>query len=73
MGKVVTPLYRPEQFTAFMNLDEVVAIAGLDKYLQIPVDGELMRDAQVYFGEQLTFGLQADELLFVESLALEVE
>ncbi|MGD2048040.1 MAG: zinc ribbon domain-containing protein [Chloroflexota bacterium] len=73
VSDLVPLTYQPEQFTLAMNLDEVIATAGLDRYLVIPVDEIMVEDAQVYFAEQLTFGLKEDELVFVETLALEVE
>lgn len=73
VAEVIPPPYRPEMFSSHMSLDEVVAAANLDQYLVIPVEAELVQDAQVYFGDQLTFGLKDNELIFVETLALETE
>lgn len=71
-GLVPIP-YRPEQFAAYMSLDEVVASAGLETYLVVPLEKELVKDGEVYYADQLTFGLKNDELLYVEALALEIE
>jgi hypothetical protein len=65
--------YRPELFSAYMSLDQIIAATGLGRHLMIPVEKELAQDAQVYFADQLTFGLQGNELVFVETLPLEVE
>ena len=73
VAELIPPPYRPEIFSANMSLEEVVAAADLDQYLLIPVEAELVEDAQVYFGDQLTFGLKDNALIFVETLALEVE
>ena len=73
VGELVALPYRPEQFSAYMSLEQVLASAGLETYLIIPAEEAMVTDAEIYFGEQLSFGLQGDELVFVETLALEVE
>ncbi len=65
--------YQPEQFVAYMSLDEVIASAGLETYLVIPLEKELVEGGEVYYADELTFGLKDDELLYVEALALEIE
>jgi hypothetical protein len=65
--------YQPEQFMAYMSLDEVIASASPDTYLVIPLEKELVEDGEVYYANELTFGLKNDELLYVEALALEIE
>lgn len=70
----VAPLsYHPEQFTAFMSLEEVIAAAGLDEYLVVPVEDEIVDDAEVYYAAELTFGLQDGELIYVEALPILAE
>jgi hypothetical protein len=70
----VAPLsYRPEQFTAFMSLEEVIAAAVLDEYLVVPVEDEIVDDAAVYYAAELTFGLQDGELIYVEALPILAE
>jgi hypothetical protein len=64
--------YHPEQFVAYMSLDEVIASAGLETYLVLPLEKELVEGGEVYYGDELTFGLKDDELLYVEALALEL-
>jgi hypothetical protein len=64
--------YAPEQFVAYMNLDEVIASAGLDTFLVVPLEKELVDGGEVFYADELTFGLKDDELLYVEALALEV-
>jgi hypothetical protein len=73
VSELVPLPYRPELFSAYMSLDEIIAAAGLGRHLVIPVEKELAEDARVYFADQLTFGLQGDELVFVETLPLDVE
>jgi hypothetical protein len=71
-GELVPIPYRPEQFVAYMSLDEVVVSASLETYLVVPLEQELVEDGEVYYADELTFGLKDDELLYVEVLALEM-
>ena len=73
VGELIQIPYAPEQFVAYMNLDEVVASARLDTFLVVPLEKELVDGGEVYYADELTFGLKDDELLYVEALALEVE
>ena len=62
--------YFPEQFEAYMSLEEVIAAAGIDSYVEIPLDKEFLEGGVSYFANSLTFGLKNDELLYIEALAL---
>ena len=62
--------YRPEQFDAFMSLDELLDATGLLSFLIVPTEPELVLGGQVYHGDQITFGMKNDELLSVETHAL---
>ena len=62
--------YYPEQFDAFMSLDEVIAVAGIDSYVEIPLDKNFLDGGASYFANGLTFGLKNDELLYIEALAI---
>jgi hypothetical protein len=62
--------YMPEQFSAFMGLEEVIAAAGLDTYIEVPLNKELMQAGTLYYAESLSFGLQDDQLVYVEALAV---
>ena len=73
VGELIPIPYAPEQFMAYMNLDEVISSAKLDTYLVVPLEKELVDGGEVYYADELTFGLKGDELLYVEALALEVE
>lgn len=67
----VDPLpYFPEQFAAFMSFEEVIAAAGLETYVEIPLDKDLMTDGQLYYGPALAFGIQDNQLRYLEVLAL---
>jgi hypothetical protein len=72
LGELVQIPYRPEQFVAYMSLEELIAAAGLETYLVVPLEKELVEGGEVYYADELTFGIKNDELLYVEALALEV-
>lgn len=65
--------YYPEQFSAFMSLEEVISAAGIDSYVEIPLDKEFLEGGVSYYANSLTFGLKNDELLYIEALALSAE
>jgi hypothetical protein len=73
IGELAGVPYRPEQFAAYMTLNQVVAAAGLESFLVVPLERELVEGGAVYYADRLTFGLQDDELRYVEALALEVD
>jgi len=62
--------YRPEQFATFMSLNRLIKSTGIQKYLILPLEPEVVRDGQVFYTDQLTFGMKNDRLMFVETLAL---
>lgn len=72
LGELAPIAFRPEQFAAYMDLEQVVAAAGLDSFLLVPLEKELVPGGEVFFADRLTFGLKDDELRYVEALALEV-
>jgi hypothetical protein len=73
LGQLEPVPYKPEQFRAYMDLEQVIATAGLDAFLVVPLEKELVDGGEVYYADRLTFGLKDDELRYVEALALEVE
>ena len=70
LGTLAPLPYYPEQFEAFMSLDEVVAAAGIESYLEIPLEKEFLKDGVIYYASALTFGFVNDELRYIEALAL---
>jgi hypothetical protein len=70
VDEIETVPYRPEQFAAFMSLDELLGSTGLLSFLIVPTEPELVLGGEVYHGDQITFGLKNDELLSVETHAL---
>jgi hypothetical protein len=72
-GAEIVPVpYDPDQFSAYMPLDEVLAATGVDEYLSGPAD-EVIENAELYFGPQLTWAMLDGELRYVEARALEVD
>lgn len=70
LGTLAPLPYTPEQFWAFMSLEEVIAAAGIDTYIEVPLHKELMEEGVLYYANSLSFGLQDDQLVYVEALAL---
>jgi len=64
--------YDPDQFSPYMNLEEIVAVAGVEEFLGGEFE-EADGGGEVYFADQLTWGLKDGELRYVEALALEPE
>ena len=67
----VAPLpYFPEQFAAYMSLEEVISAAGIDTYVEIPLENEFMQEGVLYYANSLSFGLKDDQLIYIEAIAL---
>jgi hypothetical protein len=62
--------YRPEQFTAYMNLAGVVCAAKLTSFTMVPLERRLLPSGETYFADRLTFGMKDGELRFLETLPL---
>jgi hypothetical protein len=68
---VIDPLpYFPEQFAAYMSLDEVISAAAIDSYVEIPLEDEFIQDGVLYYANSLSFGLKDGQLVYIEALAL---
>lgn len=67
---VQTP-YEPKSFTAFMKREQIASAAGIKDWFILPVESELVPDADLYFAEGLTFGLQNDDLVYIEALGFD--
>jgi hypothetical protein len=63
--------YRPESFIANMSLDEILSAAGVQEYLVVPLEDELLEDSEVYYAGQLMFGLKDNQLRYIETVLLE--
>ena len=66
-------LYHPEQFSAFMSLDLLKMSTGIQEYLILPLEPEIVQDGQVMYAEQLAFGMKNNRLMYVEVIALTEE
>jgi hypothetical protein len=67
-GVLAAP-YDPDQFSAGMSLEEVLAETGVEDYVSGPLD-DLVAGGQLYLAEQLAWGMKDGELRYVEALAL---
>jgi hypothetical protein len=68
---LVAAPYRPEQFSASMRLKDVLASAGISKYVRTAADPALVASGEVYIASQLAFGMKAGRLMAVETVPLE--
>lgn len=66
-------LYHPEQFSAFMSLNMLKMSTGIQEYLILPLEPEIVQDGQVLYAEQLAFGMKNNRLMYVEAIALTEE
>ncbi len=62
--------YHPEQFSAFMKLAEVISAGGIETYIEIPLNKELMDEGRLYYADSLSFGLKDNQLVYIEAMAL---
>jgi len=69
-GVVLPVPYTPDQFTGFMTLEETLAAAHVGRVLAVPLEADLVRGGQVYYADEITFGLVDDALRYVQVLAL---
>lgn len=69
-GQLAEPPAQPQDFTAYMTLEDVVGAAGLTSYLAVPLEEAYAPAAAVYYAEGLTFGLVRGELRYLEALAV---
>lgn len=70
LGSVAPLPYRPEQFSAFMELNQVVAATGIETYIEIPLDVEFLSNGILYYADSVSFGMQDGQLVYLEALAL---
>ena len=70
LGPLSRQPYNPAMFSAFMSLEDVVAAAGIESYVEIPLNEVAMKKGILYYTDSLSFGLQGDQLIYIEALAL---
>lgn len=61
--------YRPEMFTAYMTPEQVAEVADLLEWLIVPVEENLVTNAEVYYADGLTFGMKNGKLIYIEMFA----
>lgn len=71
-GEDILPFpYRPEQFRAFMSLNEISAVLDGQEVLEIPVEPEIAQQGRVYYAGQLSFAMANGELVYVETIPVQ--
>ncbi len=61
--------YRPEMFAACMTPEQVAEATNLREWLIVPVEENLVNNAEVYYADGLTFGMKHGKLIYVEAFA----
>jgi len=61
--------YCPEIFTAYMTSEQVAEAADFREWLIVPVEENLVANADVYYADGLTFGLKNGKLIYIEMFA----
>ena len=56
-------------FTAYMSREALSQAADLDTWMIVPVEDELVKDAQIYYADGLAFGIQNGRLVYVEAFS----
>jgi hypothetical protein len=69
-GSLAALPYVPEQFSAGMSLEDVIESAGLEDFIEVPLDKEFLEGGNLYYGDSLAFGLMDGQLRYLEGLAL---
>jgi len=72
-GDLFRTEYRPEMFIRKMVMEEVLAAAGQDTYLEDPIEKTLLVNADLYFTRGLVFGMSDGELRYLETFPLSQE
>ena len=67
-GEVIPAPYQPDQITAYLSLEEVIGATGIDGFMLVPLENELLPGGEIYFADQLSFGLKNGELLYAEAV-----
>ncbi len=70
-GEVLPVPYRPDQFAGFMTLDEVLASAQIDSFLVVPLEKELVEGGEMYYADEIMFGMKGGRLRYVQVLAFQ--
>lgn len=63
--------YRPEQFTAYSDLETILASALITDFIEFPLDQELIKKGKLYYAPGLTFGTADGRLIYVETIMMQ--
>lgn len=61
--------YQPKDFAAYMPLDNVLSVTQLEEYVVVPLEDDLVEGGELYYGDQLAFGMKDNHLIYVETVA----
>lgn len=61
--------YSPDQFHAYMSLQEISAVTGVTELIEMPMELELLPGGKIYFGPGITFGLKNNQLIYIEAFS----
>jgi hypothetical protein len=70
---IIPVRYSPEQFNAFISLDDVIAATGIETYIEVPMNIDLLEKGNLYYADSLSFGMQDNQLIYIETLAFTEE
>jgi len=70
VGPLSTQSYLPEQFAAGMDVEDVLVAAGVDSFIEVPLEEQFLERGKLYYGESLAFGVADGQLRYLEALAL---
>jgi hypothetical protein len=70
LASLIPQPYIPEQFTAYMTLEDVLVSSGLEDFIEVPLEKEFLEGGNLYYGSALSFGLVDGELRYLEALAI---
>lgn len=72
VGWVALP-YQPEQFTAYADLETVIASASITDILEFPLEKELIKNGKLYYAPGLSFGTVDGRMIYVETIMMQEE
>lgn len=65
--------YRPDQFTAYADLETVLSSAAITDLIEYPLDKELIKNGKLYYAPGLSFGTSDGRLIYVETIMMAEE
>lgn len=64
------PMFTPDQFEAYVVLQQVLDSTGIQDYFDMPLEDELIMNGRIYFAPGLIFGLADGMLIYVETISM---